>query len=155
MKVLIKLCGERAVKFCARLFQKAARIQRRGALVARRNARNSFVGIFFLPSFFFCASCRQKKKRVSSFAMSPATYQNFKLHFFLCQPEAQRKKFAKKKRRDDFALCGGRPRLRALDGRRPVAAPNNRCSRGANTFPDRAVRRNLILQDKNTYIKEI
>ena len=51
--------------------------------------------------------------------------------------------FAKKKRRmGRFALCGGRPRLRALDGRRPVAAPNNRCSRGANIIPDRMVRKN-------------
>ena len=25
------------------------------------------IGIFFLPSFFFCASCRQKKKRNNKF----------------------------------------------------------------------------------------
>ena len=45
-------------KVFARLFQKAARIQRRGALVARRNARNFPCGIFFLLARSACRSGR-------------------------------------------------------------------------------------------------
>jgi hypothetical protein len=49
------------MKVFARLFQKAARIQRRGALVARRNARNIPIGIFFLIVFSFVPSTGKRK----------------------------------------------------------------------------------------------
>jgi hypothetical protein len=40
-----------------------------------------------------------------------------RLPLFLLNAQAQKKKLSKRKRRImDFALCGGRPRLCALDG---------------------------------------
>ncbi len=66
------ITADKLYKVFARLFQKAARIQRRGALVARRNGRNSPFGIFFgkricLQILFSFVPPVSKKKWINEF----------------------------------------------------------------------------------------
>jgi len=49
------------MKVFARLFQKAARIQRRGAVVALRRARNSLNGVSLLVTFLFAPVVSKRK----------------------------------------------------------------------------------------------
>jgi len=60
-RLIMPLALSKQEKVFARLFQKAARIQRRGALVALRRGRNSPNGAFLFVSFFFCAYMVKRK----------------------------------------------------------------------------------------------
>jgi len=59
------------VKVFARLFQKAARIQRRGALVAPRKGRNSLNGVSLLLTFLFAPVVSKRKVAKAFILFSP------------------------------------------------------------------------------------
>jgi len=99
-------------------FSKGGADPTRGALVALRRERNSLSFESATKGEF-----RRSRKRETHKWGFPFLYIGLLLivlRFSFGKRGAKEKLTKERRRKGDFALCGGRPTLRALDGRKPL-----------------------------------